>query len=180
MNEIIQELLDQLSSEAITEYMDNLECLTDVQVDNLISKYEAIINLDPDNNYRHSNGSEYGFTYDALSFLPELYIRKKEYEKARKALLRSIDLSERFNNEVLYEVFQSDDHWQLGMVYYLLGQIDTALACLESSIKFSMSYQAFLFTSLCYRKKRDLKEARTNLAMAKTLKALLYSRYKIL
>jgi tetratricopeptide (TPR) repeat protein len=180
MSEIIQELLDQLSSEACLAYVENLDNLTDLQVDSIIAKYEALLNIDPDNKYVHSNGYEFGFVYEALSFLPDLYIKKKEYEKARKALLKCIGLTEKIEDEELKILFQSNDYRELGMVNYLLGHPDIALFYLERSIKLSSNYQAFLVMSLCYRKKRELKEARTNLAMAKTLKALLYARYKIL
>lgn len=179
MSEIIQNLLDQLSSEAISGYMENLEPPIGLQLDELIAKYEAIINLDPENKYRHSNGNEFGFVYDALSALAELYIQKKEYEKARKAILRSLELLENFKDDELYVYFKSDDYWLLGRVHYLLGQYDEALAYLEISLKLSSNYQAFYFMCLCYRKKGALKEAMTNLKMAKTLKAVLYRRFNV-
>jgi len=180
MSEIIQKLLEQLSSIAVDEHGDNFDHFTDFQIDSLIAKFEAIINFDPDNKYRYSREIEYGFTHQAFSFLAELYMEKKEYEKARKAILKAVDLTEKIKNNELYETFQSDNYYVLGMIYYLLGQTDKAMPCFERSVELSNNHKAFLGMCLCYRKKRDLREARANLKMAKTLKALLYTRYKIL
>ena len=173
MSEIIQNLLEQLNSEAVLEYVENLDHLTAPQVDSLIAKFEALINLDPDNKYVHTDGSGCGFDVDALIFLPDLYIKRKEYEKARIAIVKVInDNAHTLRGDELYGLIQSGWYRELGMVLYRLGQIDSALACLDLSIKLSNNYEAFLIMSLCCRKKGNISEARTNLATAKALKAL--------
>jgi len=162
----MNEFLAQIEGDAMTEYLKLLDGKGEANTELMISLFQAVIDMDPENIYGHTD--------DALAFLPDLYFEKGEYKKARALLEKFVELVDRNRTQEHYHWFQYENYNDIGRIYYLEGDIEKAMNMFERSLKANATdnYKAALGLALCFRRKKDIPAARANMAYAKMLKAI--------
>jgi len=166
LNNAMDEFLAQIEGDAMTEYLKLLDGKGEANKELMISLFQTVIDMDTENKYGHTD--------DALAFLPDLYIEKREYSKARSLLEKFVELVDRNRTKEHYRWFQYENYNDIGRIYYLEGDIERAINTFKRSLKANATdnYKAALGLALCFRRKKDLVEARANMAYAKMLKAI--------
>jgi len=171
LNKASDELLDQLFSDGLTEYLKPWDGKGPSDDNLIIRLLELVLQYDPEN--------ELGHTDDALVFLPDVYIRKKEYKKAREATEKLIYLINKNRAKEYYCMCRYESYLEIGQTYYLENNLDKAIEFFNKSLEIDQSenYKAAYGLALCYRSKKQYKVARSHLNMARILKAMYYQRY---